>query len=44
MIPYGALRTLTDYLWQNCCRRGKAEFGAETRFFDPAETAARALT
>lgn len=21
---YGALRTLTDYLWQDCCRRGKA--------------------
>jgi ArsR family transcriptional regulator, arsenate/arsenite/antimonite-responsive transcriptional repressor len=21
---YGALRALTDYLWQDCCRRGKA--------------------
>jgi ArsR family transcriptional regulator, arsenate/arsenite/antimonite-responsive transcriptional repressor len=21
---YGALRALTDYLWRDCCRRGKA--------------------
>ena len=21
---YAALRTLTDYLWEDCCRRGKA--------------------
>jgi DNA-binding transcriptional ArsR family regulator len=24
---YGALRALTDYLWQDCCRRGKAPTG-----------------
>jgi ArsR family transcriptional regulator len=22
---YKALRTLTDYLWEDCCKRGKAE-------------------
>jgi DNA-binding transcriptional ArsR family regulator len=21
---YGALRTLTDYLWEDCCKRGKS--------------------
>ena len=24
---YGALRALTDYLWQDCCQRGKAPTG-----------------
>lgn len=24
---YAALRALTDYLWQDCCRRGKAPTG-----------------
>ncbi len=22
---YGALRTLTDYLWEDCCKRGKLD-------------------
>jgi DNA-binding transcriptional ArsR family regulator len=24
---YAALRALTDYLWQDCCKRGKASAG-----------------
>lgn len=23
-VDYSALRTLTDYLWEDCCRKGKA--------------------
>ncbi|HMJ12307.1 MAG TPA: metalloregulator ArsR/SmtB family transcription factor [Polyangiaceae bacterium] len=23
-VEYGALRALTDYLWEDCCKRGKS--------------------